>query len=214
MKNGFGISEPVLLYDENRRNEGDLIYISFGTKYYSIWFGSPEVEWYSIEFNFKSQYDFYEYQFQILKDYPSDLFDIMYKTYNDSPFISISYFYILLDDLFKKLEPNTKSPVISGILPAIEFIETNYNQEILISTLAKLCNCSESGFFKLFRKSMGVTPITYKQNIMIQHALELLAHTTLSVEEISSRVGFSSSNYFRKVFFKFTQKTPKSMRGK
>ena len=195
-------------------NEGDLIYISYGTKYYSIWIGTPDIEWYSIEFNFKSQYDFYEYQFQIIKDYPSDLFDKVCQTYDDSPLMSMSYFYMLLDDLHNKLKSSTNSLVHSTMIPAIEYIETNYNQDITISTLAKLCNCSESGFFKLFRKSTGVTPITYKHNIMIQHALELITHTTLSIEEISSRVGFSSSNYFRKVFFKFTEKTPKSLRKK
>ena len=98
------------------------------------------------------------------------------------------------------------------VLHCVEYIENNYNQNISINTLAKLCHCSESGFFKLFRKSTGVTPITYKHNIMIQHALDLLSHTTLSIEEVSSKTGFSSSNYFRTVFLKLTGTTPKELR--
>lgn len=47
---------------------------------------------------------------------------------------------------------------------------------------------------------------------MVQNALDLLAHTDLTIEEISSKVGFSSSNYFRKVFFDITGKTPKEVR--
>ena len=47
---------------------------------------------------------------------------------------------------------------------------------------------------------------------MIQHAIELLANTDMTVEEISRRVGFSSSNYFRKIFIKLTDKTPKELR--
>ena len=43
--------------------EGDLVYIAQGTKYTSIWYGSPDIEWNTIVFNFKSQYDFYEYYF-------------------------------------------------------------------------------------------------------------------------------------------------------
>jgi len=194
--------------------EGDLIYIAYGTKYHSVWLGSPDIEWYSINFNFKSQYDFYEYQFQLLKNYPSDLFNKMYETFDNSYLLSVSYFYQLLDDIYKKLRTTPMSLSYTTIEPAIEYIENNYNQNISISTLAGLCHCSESGFFKIFKKSTGVTPIAYKHNIMIQSALNLLSHTTLSIEEISSQIGFSSSNYFRTVFFRLTGKTPKELRKK
>lgn len=192
--------------------EGDLIYIAYGTKYHSVWFGSPDIEWYSINFNFKSQYDFYEYQFQILKDYPSELFNKMYEAYENSYLLSVSYFYQLLDDIYKKLKAVPQLVSYTTIEPAIEYIENNYNQNISISLLAALCDCSESGFFKLFKKSTGVTPIAYKHNIMIQHALDLLSYTTLSIEEISTQIGFCSSNYFRKIFLKLTGKTPKELR--
>ena len=192
--------------------EGDLIYIAYGTKYHSVWFGSPDIEWYSINFAFKSQYDLFEYQFQILKDYPSELFDKMNETYENSYLLSVSYFYQLLDDIYQKLKATSKAVSYMTIEPAVEYIENNYNQNISINTLYKLCHCSESGFFKLFRQSTGVTPIAYKHNIMIQHALDLLSHTNLSIEEISSRVGFSSSNYFRKIFIKLTGKKPKELR--
>lgn len=191
---------------------GDLIYIAYGTRYYSVWFGSPDIEWYSINFSFKSQYDFCEYQFQILKNYPCELFDKMYEAYENSYFLSVSYFYQLLDDIFVKLNTVSNHVSYPTIEPAIEYIENNYNKNISISTLAGLCHCCESGFFNLFKKSTGVTPITYKHNIMIQHSLDLLSHTTLSIEEISIQTGFSSSNYFRRIFTKLTGKTPKELR--
>ena len=193
-------------------SEGDLIYIAYGTKYHSIWFGSPDIEWYSINFSFKSQYDFCEYQFQVLKNYPPELFEKMHKAFKNSYMLSVSYFYMLIDDIYKKLEKDLKPPSYYKIEPAIEYIESNYNHNIPIRTLAELCHCSESGFFKLFRKSTSVTPISYKHNIMIQHALDLLSHTDLSIEEISYRTGFSSSNYFRKIFKDLIGKTPKQMR--
>ena len=195
-----------------RANEGDLVYIASGTKYHSIWFGSPEIEWYSIGFDFKHQYDFCEYPFQVLEKYPSALFEKIYDTYEKSYFLSVAYFYQLLDDVYKKLVPVAEHIPNTTVKPAIEYIENNYNQEICVGTIAKLCKCSESGLFKMFKKSTGVTPVAYKHNIMIQHSLELLSHTNLSIEEISARVGFSSSNYFRTVFFKLTGKTPKELR--
>ena len=194
--------------------EGDLIYISYGTKYQSIWYGSPDTEWYSIDFNFKSQYSFSQYQFQILKNYPPKLFEKMYETYQNSYMQSVSYFYQLLDDIYKKLNSAPAYPIYTTIEPAIEYIEKNYNQKLSISTLSALCSCSESSLYKLFKKSTGTTPVEYKHNIMIQNALELLSHTTLSIEEISSQIGFSSSNHFRTVFYKLTGKTPKELRKK
>ena len=192
--------------------EGDLIYIAYGTKYHSVWFGSPDIEWYSINFYFKSRYDFYDYQFQILKDYPPELFDKMYETYKSSYMLSVSYFYQLLNDIYQRLQ--TVSVSYATLQPAIEYIENNYNKNFSISILAELCHCSESGFFKQFKKSTGVTPIAYKHNIMIQNALDLLVNTNLSIEEITSMIGFSSSNHFRTVFSKLTGKTPKELRKK
>lgn len=192
--------------------EGDLIYIAQGTKYHSVWSGSPDIAWYSINFSFQSPYDFCAYPFQIVKDYPCELFDQMYESYEHSYLLSVSYFYRLLYDIDQKLKATSKTVSYLAIEPAVAYIENNYNQNISIRTLAALCHVSESGFFKLFKKSTGVTPIAYKHNVMISHALDLISHTDLSIEEISMRTGFSSSNYFRKIFIKIIGKTPKELR--
>ena len=52
-----------------------------------------------------------------------------------------------------------------------------------------------------------MSPIVYKHNILIQHALDMLIHTDLSIEEISVKLGFSSANYFRKIFCKIVHKS-------
>jgi len=194
--------------------EGDLVYIAYETKYQSIWYGSPDVEWYHISFDFASKFDFYDYRFQIVENYPSALLDKMFEYYNTSPFLSLSHFYQLLDDLYKKMQISSSTKLHSSVDPAITYIEKNYNRNITIKTLAKLCHVSESTLFEQFKKFYGVTPISYKHNIMIQHAIELLSNTKMSVEEISNKVGFSSSNYFRKIFIKLTDKTPKELRKK
>jgi len=194
--------------------EGDLIYIAYETKYQSIWYGSPDIEWYQIDFDFISKYTFYDYRFQILNNYSSDLIEKMYESYDSSPMVSIGYLYQLLNDIYSKMHISTHLKYNSAIEPAINYIENNYNANISISTLASLCHISESTLFEQFKRLYGVTPIAYKHNIMIQHAIDLLSNTKMSIEEISSAVGFSSSNYFRKIFIKLTDKTPKELRKK
>ena len=167
-----------------------------------------------VHFDFNSKYAFYDYRFQVLNNYPGEIFEKIRETYENYPMISVSYFYKLLDDIYTKLENFTVTSFYKTIEPAIEYIENKYNNHISIEYLAKLCKCSESGFFKLFKKATGVTPIAYKHNIMIQNAIDLLSNTSMSIEEISNQVGFSSANYFRKIFYQLTDKSPKEFRKK
>ena len=193
---------------------GDLVYIACETKYQSIWYGSPDIEWYQIDFDFISKYTFYDYRFQILNNYPHNLIEKMYEFYDCSPMVSIGYLYQLLNDIYSKMHISTHSKYNSVIEPAINYIESNYTVNISISTLAELCHISVSTLFEQFKRLYGVTPIAYKHNIMIQYAIDLISNTRMSIEEISGVVGFSSSNYFRKVFIKLTGKTPKELRKK
>ena len=193
-------------------NEGDLVYIAFQTRYQSIWYGSPDIEWYTVNFNFVSKFAFYDYRFQIISKYPEELFEKMYNSYDSAPMLSVSYLYQLLDDIYSKMTLTTTVKTHSSIEKAMTHIENNYSVPISISTLENICHISRSSLFKQFKSALGVTPIEYKHNIMIQHAIDLLTNTNMSIEEISAAVGFSSSNYFRKVFVGITDKIPKELR--
>lgn len=192
--------------------EGDLIYIAAGTRYYSVWSGAPEISWYSIDFAFAEPYAYYEYPFQILKGYPAELLHEIYNQRENAPLGSVAAFYRLLSELYSRMETEERSRKIH-ITPAIHYIEEHYAEEFSVADLAALCHCSESLLYKQFKKALKVSPVVYKQNIQIQRALELLTHTDLTIEEISNRVGFSSSNYFRTVFSKITGKTPKEVKN-
>lgn len=191
---------------------GDLIYIAAETKYYSVWSGLPKIEFYSIDFSFSSNYAFSDYRFQILKHFPRDLFDKMYAYFSTDPLASAAHFYLLLSDIYKKMKREAYFAKSASIEPAIQFIEEHYTENITVNQLSKLCGFSEPRFFVLFREATGVSPIAYKHNIIVQHALDYLSFTDLTIEEISDKLGFSSSNYFRKIFYKITKKTPKAVR--
>lgn len=191
---------------------GDLIYIAKNTKYSSVWSGDPEIEFYSINFDYVNSYGFFEYRFQIVKNYPPEKFDEMYRYYKTDYFLSLSYMYQILSDIYKIMNLDNNLPDKEIVQPAVEYLEKNYASPIFVDRLAKLCHSSVSGFYKQFKTATGVSPIKYKHNIMIQNALSLLTHTDMSVEEVSRTVGFTSSNYFRKVFSDITGKIPKEVR--
>lgn len=194
-------------------HEGDLIYIAKDTKYYSIWYGEPEIDFYSISFDFAQPYAFYDYRFQVLKSYPCEIPDALFEANSRDPMRALSLMYALLADLYQRMETEQVSVQSGAVEQAIIHIENHYTEPLIIDTLCKTCHLSRSSLFDAFKRRTGVSPIVYKHNLMIQHALDMLTHTDLTVDEISQRVGFSSSNYFRTVFTKMTGKTPKSVRN-
>ena len=48
----------------------------------------------------------------------------------------------------------------------------------------------------------------YLNKLRINHALEIMKDTTLSITEVAMQCGFSDSTYFSKVFKKYTGKSP------
>lgn len=192
--------------------EGDLIYIAKDTKYYSVWYGEPAIDFYSISFDFAHPYAFYDYRFQIVKGVARERLDSIIDNIDSRPMLAMSHIYALLDEIYPKMKTDT-APIQNGAIEkAIIHIGNNYRRPIEIDELCKLCHLSRSSLFEAFKKRTGVSPINYKHNVMIQHALDMLTHTELTVDEISQTVGFSSANYFRTVFYKLTNKTPKEVR--
>ena len=75
-----------------------------------------------------------------------------------------------------------------------------------------MCGYSEAHFFTLFQRVMGVSPIIYKTNLLMQRAVQMLLETDDSIDTIAARLGFSSANYFCRVFAKAVKKTPGEVR--
>jgi AraC-like DNA-binding protein len=88
------------------------------------------------------------------------------------------------------------------IAPAIEFIQDNYKSSFSVSELAAICYISESQVRRLFLDDIGMSPIRYKNKLLLQEACKLINSTDLSIGEISEILGFCDiyafSHFFRK----------------
>lgn len=186
---------------------GDLLFFPHHSIHHAVVEGNPEISFYSISYDFFSSE--FDYEFNILHQYPREIFDKMYDTYESNQKASIGYLYLLLSDLCPRF---VRPPVTLPVEPAIKYIESNYNSNISMLHLASMCNMSLSSFFSHFKSATGISPIKYKNAIAVQYAQCMLVNTDYSIEEITSQMGFSSTNYFRRVFISITGQSPRNFR--
>lgn len=94
----------------------------------------------------------------------------------------------------------------------IDYVRTEFNQNISLDTLASLANMSGYHFARSFKKSMGLTPHQYLLQCRIDRARELLSQTQLSVAQVALAVGYGSVSHFSTLFRRITGFTPISYR--
>lgn len=108
----------------------------------------------------------------------------------------------------------SKPPEITGIADAAAFMETSYADNISIADVIERSHYSQRHFVRLFTAAYGITPQKYLIDVRLRHAGTLLRDSSLTVTEIAIRCGFDDSNYFSRIFRKYTGTSPSEFRGK
>jgi len=91
----------------------------------------------------------------------------------------------------------------------IQHIQKHYQEEIVIEKVAEAFDMSGVYLSQLFKKETGETFLKYLTSYRIKVAKDLLASNKYSVNEIAVMVGYSTSQYFSKIFHEATSVTPK-----
>lgn len=97
---------------------------------------------------------------------------------------------------------------------AVNYINEHFTDDIDISTLATKLNCSEGHLYRLFKKKIGMTPVSYISKVRIQNAAQWLMRSNLKISQIANLVGFKDQFYFSRVFRKNLGIGPKEYRDK
>ncbi|MBM7571863.1 helix-turn-helix domain-containing protein [Aquibacillus albus] len=93
-----------------------------------------------------------------------------------------------------------KSDYHEDINNIIQIMHEQYNKNLIIEDLAKMCSLSIYRFIHKFKAVTGTTPIKYITSVRINEAKSLLSETSLSVQEVASVVGYHNPLYFSRVF--------------
>ena len=92
-------------------------------------------------------------------------------------------------------------------------IEENYaDPDLSVRSLAEKAGMSEVYFRKLFHALYGDSPSGYLISVRLRAAEELLQYSSLSLRECAAQCGFSSVQYFCRVFKKKRGVTPSRWR--
>lgn len=124
---------------------------------------------------------------------------------------SLTYeFLFLLSSYYKSSYDRSFKIIKKGI----EYLESDCEQTLSISQIAKMCNISESYFRRIFKAYSGQSPVEFRTEARITRAKNYLLSEDLTVSQISDRLGFSDTSYFIETFRRFTGMTPLQYRNK
>lgn len=101
----------------------------------------------------------------------------------------------------------------SRVSVVLEYIGSNFKEEITLGELAKKVSLSQHYLCKCFRKVTGKTIFEYIEQMRVQYSCYLLKTTDCSVMDIAMESGFNSVNYYNRVFKKIIKKTPGQYRN-
>ncbi len=99
------------------------------------------------------------------------------------------------------------------VMRIIEYMQENYNNSITVEDLSAIFHLSPNYISHIFKKEIGINFVTCLTKIRINSACEMLKSTSLSMQDISFKVGINDSKYFIKIFKKIMDVTPNQYRN-
>lgn len=96
----------------------------------------------------------------------------------------------------------------------IEFIKNNIHERITVDMLSRKAYMSKPNFFRCFRQEFGLSPVEYILQERVQLAKDVLTDGAISVTDAAYQAGFSSVNYFIRVFKAMEGITPRLFQQK
>ncbi|MBE6679874.1 MAG: AraC family transcriptional regulator [Ruminococcaceae bacterium] len=189
---------------------GDVFYTPPGCRYHSYWEGENICYDSYAFYNFVQHHNTsYGVQKLVMSSHAWELLAALSEN-KQINCRTVGLLFEMLYEVLPHMTPTVRDQSREMLSRARAYMRANI--DCTVPTIARHLGISESALYTLFREKGNTTPITEKNRIRTEMAVELLQTTDLSVEEISSRLSFSSAAYFRKVLFAFFGKTPREMR--
>lgn len=91
---------------------------------------------------------------------------------------------------------------------AIYYMNESLHKKVKLEDIAERLNISPMYLSIYFKKHTGISPITYLNNIKMNHACKLMETTNMKINDISKIVGIDDPYYFSRLFSKIMGVSP------
>lgn len=99
-----------------------------------------------------------------------------------------------------------------SIYSVCDYIESHFDEQDRVETLAKMCGMSYTHFARKFKELYGEPCKGYIEKVRIKKAKQLLLETNHDLSFISQELGFSDCSHLIRIFKRYEGITPKQYR--
>lgn len=135
-----------------------------------------------------------------------------------SPFHLIGHLFLFFDSMLRSIthEQDSSKKRLQDyyIRESLTYIEQNFQNDITVEDIAKICGLNRSYFGKIFKDSTGKTPQQFLLTYRMIKATELLKLTKLSIGDIGNAVGYANQLHFSRAFKNIYEMAPREWRNK
>jgi two-component system response regulator YesN len=117
-------------------------------------------------------------------------------------------FYGEFSKLFEIVSNLSQNNSKKDFVIAIEYIEKHYNEPLCLKNIADYIGMNTYYFSSYFKKNVGINFKDYLRNLRLEHAMNLIVSTDMSMGKIAKAVGFYELRTFSEIFQKTYKEKP------
>lgn len=124
--------------------------------------------------------------------------------------------YLLRHHVQKTISPaeyKAKVKNLNRIKDILKYIESHYSEKISLDELGAMAGVSRYYFCRLFKSVTGSTLSAYLNALRVDKAEEMLKSGSANVTEAAMACGFDDLNYFSRIFRKYKNAAPSSVKA-
>ena len=120
--------------------------------------------------------------------------------------------HTMQEDFVQRVYRSRTRTISKPIMDCCDYIALHLEDELTLRGLAQLLNYSEYYLSRKFKQDMGTAFKDYIRQKRLERAKELLASTSMSIQDISEKLHFCSQSYFADAFRKSAGVSPTTWR--
>ncbi|MEM9027373.1 MAG: AraC family transcriptional regulator [Pseudomonadota bacterium] len=94
----------------------------------------------------------------------------------------------------------------------LDYVSENFGKSVTLDTLAKEAGLSPSHFSRLFKQTIGQSPMQFVLSYRVEQAKKMLADPNRALIDVALSCGFADQAHFSRVFKQSAGSTPKAWR--